>query len=369
MSRRCDAKRSGKDFEFVLRVVGPNGRIRFVDTKGYCKRGDNGAVEEIFGVFQDITATATAKALAETDRNRFQDALESIAGGVLVLDRDDRVVMMNQHYADAFPELMDAAPPGTPFRKVLQLTTGSHRPRLPNDDDDARIEERLRRHRNAEGVEAFQTEDGRWCRIEEHRMSDGGILLIRLDITDRMLAQQALLAAKNTAEFASRSKSDFLANMSHELRTPLNAIIGFGELLKLNLKGELGAGSLQYVRDIVDSGEHLLAIINDILDLSKIEGGTIMLEKTFEDIGTLIESTVPLVRQAADANDTTINIDVPKGQPRLYCDALRIKQVILNLMSNAVKFTPRRYGDDLVRSRRERALAEDRGYGDRHGTR
>ena len=196
------------------------------------------------------------------------------------------------------------------------------------------------RHRRAEGLEPHRGDDGKWVRVVEHRTREGGILLIRLDVTEQYEAQEELRRAKKETEFASRSKSGFLANMSHELRTPLNAVIGFGEMIKLGLRGELPAEYRRYAQDIVDSAEHLLKIINDILDIAKVEGGSMTVEPALEDVDALIRSTVPLVAQAAIANGVTVDIDVPPGLPALTCDGLRMKQILLNLLSNAVKFAP-----------------------------
>ncbi len=334
------ARRTGEDFEFALRLVNPDQTVRFAETRGYCKRDENGEVSEVFGVFQDITEIRDMQAKLDAERDRLVDALESIEGGVLVLDGDDRLVMANRHYLDALPEISDIIKPGVPFKDILTAAIWALKDSMQIDDVDTFVAERMDRHRRSEGLDAYETVDGRWFKIEEHSMRDGGKLLIRLDITDHVDARQALLEAKEDAEFASRSKSDFLANMSHELRTPLNAIIGFGELLKLNLGSDMSAHNLQYVGDIVDSGEHLLDIINDILDISKIEDGSVLLDKSFVDVGELLESTVPLVRQSAAANGTRIIVETEPGLARLHCDSLRLKQVLLNLLSNGIKFTP-----------------------------
>jgi len=334
------AKRDGKNFEFVLRAVRVDGQVRYVDTKGYCRRDENGDVSEIFGVFQDVTDVREIQIALDVERDRLTDALECISGGVLILDKDDCVVMANDHYVSAVPGLTGRVKPGVPFREIVALVIRARKRHKLKEDDDAFVADRMAGHRRHEGVDAFQLADGRWFTIEEHAMRDGGTLVIRLDITQHVEVQSALLQAKEDAEFASRSKSDFLANMSHELRTPLNAIIGFGEMMKLNLFGELPERYRDYAENIVVSGAHLLEIINDILDIAKIEGGTIRLDRSLEDIGELIENTVPLVRQAAVTNRTLIFADLEADLPSLYCDGLRIKQILLNLLSNAVKFAP-----------------------------
>jgi signal transduction histidine kinase len=139
---------------------------------------------------------------------------------------------------------------------------------------------------------------------------------------------------------ANRHKSEFLASMSHELRTPLNAIIGFSEVLQERMFGELNAKQAEYVGDIVASGRHLLALINDILDLSKIEAGRMELQLVPFSLPASIEDTLTLVRERAARQGIALELDVHERVDEVVADERKIKQVLLNLLSNAVKFTP-----------------------------
>jgi signal transduction histidine kinase len=141
-------------------------------------------------------------------------------------------------------------------------------------------------------------------------------------------------------ETASRHKSEFLANMSHELRTPLNAIIGFSEVLSERLFGEMNEKQIEYVGDITESGRHLLSLINDILDLSKIEAGRMELDPTDFDVATAIDGTVSLVRERAQRRAITLRVTVDDGPTMIRADERKVRQVLLNLLSNALKFTP-----------------------------
>jgi signal transduction histidine kinase len=141
-------------------------------------------------------------------------------------------------------------------------------------------------------------------------------------------------------ETASRHKSEFLANMSHELRTPLNAIIGFSDALAQRLFGEINEKQAEYLSDIMESGQHLLALINDILDLSKIEAGRMELDASEVDLGRLVESTLALVRERAQRRGVTLGCTIGDGLGTIRADERKVKQVLLNLLSNAIKFTP-----------------------------
>jgi len=139
---------------------------------------------------------------------------------------------------------------------------------------------------------------------------------------------------------ASRHKSEFLANMSHELRTPLNAVIGFSEVLLQRMFGELNSKQDEYLKDIYASGQHLLSLINDILDLSKIEAGRMELAPVPFHLPTALENAVTLVKERASRHGIALQLDIDPGLEELVGDERKVKQVLLNLLSNAVKFTP-----------------------------
>jgi signal transduction histidine kinase len=141
-------------------------------------------------------------------------------------------------------------------------------------------------------------------------------------------------------EIASQHKSEFLANMSHELRTPLNAIIGFSEVLTDRMFGELNEKQDEYLKDIYTSGTHLLSLINDILDLSKIEAGRMELELTDFDLPTALDNALTLVRERAERRSITLQMNVDERLGEVRADERKIRQVALNLLSNAIKFTP-----------------------------
>ena len=165
-------------------------------------------------------------------------------------------------------------------------------------------------------------------------------------------ANQAVIAIENVRllreleekgrqlEAASQHKSEFLANMSHELRTPLNAIIGFSEVLSDRMFGDLNEKQTECLKDIHASGTHLLSLINDILDLSKIEAGRMELELTDFDLPTALDNALTLVRERAGRQGITLQMSVDERLGEVRADERKIRQVVLNLLSNAIKFAP-----------------------------
>jgi signal transduction histidine kinase len=158
---------------------------------------------------------------------------------------------------------------------------------------------------------------------------------------ERKAAYEALREAKEEAEAANRAKSEFLATISHELRTPLNAVIGFSEMMMAETLGPLGnAQYVSYAKDIFDSGSHLLNIINDILDLSKAEAGRLELSEGEADVAATIGAVCRILRPRAEEAGLTLTAAVPSDLPPLYADERKVKQMLLNLIGNAIKFTP-----------------------------
>jgi PAS domain S-box-containing protein len=168
------------------------------------------------------------------------------------------------------------------------------------------------------------------------------------EISPRKQAERELQLAKEQAEEASKAKSIFLANMSHELRTPLNAVLGFAEILRDELFGPLGDERYKgYIRDIHDSGKHLLNVINDILDLAKVEAGHLKLDEQPVDVENILATCERLITDTADLRGIRFDVAYPGNPVSLRLDATRLKQILLNLLSNAVKFTPRGKGISL----------------------
>ena len=179
--------------------------------------------------------------------------------------------------------------------------------------------------------------------------------LRRLDDEQRVAAE-ALRGLNDRLSQASRAKSEFLANMSHELRTPLNAIIGFSEVLKERLFGELNEKQVEYVGDILESGRHLLSLINDILDLSKIEAGRMELQTSSFSLGDTLRNGVTMVRERAARQRVELRLEIDPDVDLIEADERKMKQTIFNLLSNAVKFTPEGGSVEVRAARHDREV-------------
>ena len=197
------------------------------------------------------------------------------------------------------------------------------------------------RHSSPSGQERYLWVEMRCRPLQTSRCAarPPGVLAGTRDISERKAQEAELLRARDEAESANRAKTQFLASMSHELRTPLNAVIGFSEILNRELFGALGEQRYRdYARMIHESGEHLLHVVNDILDMSKIEAGKFKLVKEPFDVGSLITSCAEVMRHAAEAKQLTLVTEVPRGMPELVADKRACKQMLLNVISNAIKF-------------------------------
>ena len=321
------------------------------------QRGEPGL--HLIGIAVDITEQKSLVEKTVAADMRLRDAIETIPEAFVLWDAENRLVLCNSNFQELHDLPDEAILVGASYESLVaagsqpvvrnKVITGG--PTVPG----------------ARTFEA-QLEDGRWLHISERRTKDGGYVSVGTDITalktheeklvdseQRQIATIADLRAsqqrlaelaekyaeeKTRAEEANAAKSKFLANMSHELRTPLNAIIGFSEIMESGMFGPLGAEKYnEYCSDIRGSGQYLLEVINDILDMSKIEAGRIRLD--FEDLNldTLLAESMRVVSAKAEEKQLEVSARIAPDL-QLRADRRAIKQIALNLLSNAVKFTP-----------------------------
>ncbi len=287
----------------------------------------------------DVITDLTEQKAAEARLRKLSQAVQGSPASVVITDVDGRIEYVNPKFSETTgytpeevygrnPRLLKAGDQPESFYRGLWetiLSGGEWRGEFCNKKKDGELYWEL-------------------ASISPIRGEHGGIthfVAIKEDITERKHAAWELEQATRDAEAANQAKSEFLANMSHELRTPLNAVIGFSEVLQDGTFGELNDRQQRYVGNILDSGRHLLALINDILDLSKVEAGKMELQLGDVDVSrTLFESLV-FVQESAQRHrihlQTTLSDDVNASTVR--ADERKLKQILYNLLSNAVKFT------------------------------
>jgi two-component system cell cycle sensor histidine kinase PleC len=339
-----------------FRVPGENGRAIWVDARGQATgpRGLTGFTR-LSGVALDVSEERAAQSRAQRAEARLTGAINSVSDAFVLWDRRGKLVIWNAVFGKTFnidPRFLKVGTSRELIEKVMAIAI--------------RRQEAMADGR--EGVIEAELNDGRWIQISESRTLEGGTVVTGADITAIKIQEemsrrneeqlQAMVdkleqsrriqtdlakkyeMAKIRAEQANHAKSEFLANMSHELRTPLNAINGFSEIMAGEMFGPLGhARYKEYAADIHSSGQHLLALINDILDMSKIEAGKMTLKFEPVSVEEVVDDTLRLVRQRAEKAGLKMRVHLPQLSD-IQADYRALKQVLLNILTNAIKFTP-----------------------------
>jgi signal transduction histidine kinase/CheY-like chemotaxis protein len=303
-------------------------------------RDEIGAMARTLAIFRDtLKERDRLTAEREHERKTLAAAIATISDGFVLYDADDRIVACNERVREIYPQRADLFKPGTSFREILDAAVARSVPDLKGLTPEEWIEERLTQHSAPYSVAEHSYRNDLWVRVTQRKTHDGGTVFVYTDITELKRRQIELEQAREEAEAANRTKSQFLANMSHELRTPLNAIIGIAEILHEEAQEEREEAISEPVGRIVRAGKHLLMLINDILDLSKIEAGKLDLYPEEIDVATLIGELTKTSQPIADKNNNKLTIDCPADIGVMQADSTRVRQVLLNLLSNACKFT------------------------------
>ncbi len=328
----------------------PDGRVMRSD--GF-DTSDGGTVS----VFTDITESkqyeeelARLAKEAELAHSRLTDAIEAMGQGFVLYDSDDRIVLRNQRVVDMFRASFGSEAPfriGTKFEEMIRRSQNPARGFDSEEKREAWVQRVLQARREQKVRNSTdQMPDGRWLRSEGFATQEGGIVSVFTDITEAKLHEveldqlvKELGVARDAAIQANAAKSQFLANMSHELRTPLNAIIGYAELLIDEVEDDDNEAYRPDLEKILSAGRHLLGLINDILDLSKIEVGKTELFPEEVVLSELLDDVRSTILPAVQKNGNTLVVTNDCEGVTLHTDLTKFRQCLFNLLSNAAKFT------------------------------
>lgn len=351
-------------FECEYRIRDQAGTYRWMLARGLAIRGADGIATRMVGSIGDVTERKRRESVLRASEARFRSLIEAAASVIVVIDGAGLLLEFNREAERVFGVRRDIVV-DQPWDWVLTMTGANFSALLATVRAGHSVRE-----------QELTTAEGTVLSWNLALMDDGtSVIGVAQDVTRRHWAEkslnyvneslerrvaertQELQRAREEAEQASRAKSDFVANMSHELRTPLNAIIGFSDVMRLGVMGPLGNNQYEdYVEAIWDSGTHLLSLINDILDMAKIEAGEFAVRREPVNPVYILHSACRLVREKARASAVTMKLAVHDDIGTVELDPLRFRQIILNLTSNALKFTPaggevtvvlRRDGDGL----------------------
>ncbi len=279
---------------------------------------------------------------AERQRRRVVDAIESLQEGCALYDADDRMVLCNEKFVQYIGD-PERAVPGATFLTLVNTIVERGTVNLDGMTAQAWVAERIARraHMRRTGLKtsAVYRFGETWVQVDEQPTHEGGTIVIYTDISEARRRERDLERASADAEQASRVKSEFLANMSHELRTPLNAIIGYSQMLAEDAEDEGNSAVVADLKKIEGAGNHLLALINDVLDLSKIEAGKMEVFIEPFDLAALVEDVRLMVEPLAARNGNKLVVSCPPHIGAIQSDMTKVKQALLNLLSNACKFT------------------------------
>ena len=291
-------------------------------------------------VIRDVTERKRIEEAVLRANAYLVSAVDSIEDAFAIYDEHDRIVLINSAFRALFGGDFERPIVGLTFEEVLDAGLAADVYELESASRDELRAKCLAHHREPSGTFELRTKDGRILRVFERRTAEGGTVSLHVDITTELRREDELRTARAEAEAASAAKSEFLSSMSHELRTPLNAILGFTQLLRGDRKEPLGRRHLERLEQVERGGEHLLSLINDVLDLAKIEAGRIEISRAPIDVAGLVSDLIstlePMARQANIALDP---LPVAAGNgASVMADRTRALQILMNFGSNAVKY-------------------------------
>ena len=292
----------------------------------------------VSAAIRDISERKRLEAAARELADRLASAVDSIQDAFALFDRDDRLVLCNSVYRRLIGESLPGQLVGQSYEHLLDAWIGDIF--FADDEERARFrEERLAARRRDHTTCDLRMRDGRSLRIIDRRTVEGGAVKTIWDLTEDVLLAEELRKTREVADAASNAKSDFLSSMSHELRTPLNAILGFAQLLQRDKKEPLSTRHVERVDQILRGGEHLLRLIDDILDLSRIEAGAVSISTEPVGVVEVLEQVRASLEPIAAQKGIRVEVDdAPADLPMVAVDRTRFVQILMNFGSNAIKY-------------------------------
>ncbi len=293
----------------------------------------------VSAAIRDIRERRKMESTTTLASDRLRSAVESIEDAFALFDAEDRLVLCNSAYRAALPQKLDGPAVGVGFEPLLDGMLAEGMFDLGDEPREAFHARRLAYRREPKGSIEVTTSDHRSWRMTDRRTAEGGFVTTIWDVTDDVHREAELLKARAAAEAASAAKSEFLSSMSHELRTPLNAILGFAQLLQRDKKTPLSPRQRGMTDQVLRGGEHLLRLIDDVLDLARIETGGVSLSTEPVSVsGVLAEVKTTLAPMAERAGIELTIAPVPLDLPMILADRTRFAQILMNYGSNAIKY-------------------------------
>jgi PAS domain S-box-containing protein len=299
---------------------------------------EKGGTREFQAVIQDITPRKQSEQALRASEEKYRSLVDNIPDVVWTADANRDLIYVSGNVVKVLGFHADELLGGQSWLNRIHpedaARVGQAYQKLFSDGEKFDVEYRSCR------------QDGEWIWLHNRALATrprAGVMCadgIFKDITLRRQSEAAIQQTKDAAEAANRAKSQFLANMSHELRTPLNAIIGFSEMLADKTFGELNDRQFKYSNNILNSGRHLLQLINDILDLAKVEAGRVELMRNTFNVAKALAEVQTIVKTLANKKHISLDFFEAPQLPSLFADEAKFKQIMYNLLSNAIKFTP-----------------------------
>jgi PAS domain S-box-containing protein len=320
-------------FEIEYRIMRADGELRNILERADVSKVSDGKVTEVIGTLQDVTERKLVEFEKQKNEEMLEAAIQNVPGGFLVVNADGIIERFNRQFFDLYPKQQFFINEGVPFERFVQhgIEIGVYQDAL--EDPQGWLQQRLLLHKT-ESFEALdRLTDGRWIQIALRRLLNGSRVGIYIDVTE-------LQQARESAERANQSKSDFLASMSHELRTPMHGILSFTELGLKRLDSLSQEKLRQYLENIQISGTRLLYLLNDLLDLSKLEAGKMQLDVSPVNLAELIEYCINEQDLRLRKKILSCVFDPIIDDSECACDRNRIIQVMTNIIANAIRFSP-----------------------------